>query len=503
MNYFLDQSVRGNVITIAASDYYYSSNRRCDGTADEVEINAAITKLNSESGGGVIRLSPGTFYLSAAIELNDNIILEGAGAKTILEKNCNDYAIECVGTSGTHKEKARVRDLKVTRNASDTNGVSLIYLYYADGVVINNTVIEDSYDEGIYVDYCESLIVTQNTIKKFRTYGIYLNNITNSFLTDNIVDGDSEVIAGVHRGIYVYRNVTNLFITDNVIQNIYSSNGNASYGVYIYGASDVKNKITVDKNKIRNIVMGYDGNNSSYMAGILILSGDNAVISNNYIEDIYHFGEAGGGYIHTAVWVQNGKQNKVLNNLCVDNGNLIDRGACESTTAPMVEGETTPDNTNVDTYERSGTQEYAGTYSWKATGDGGGTMTVRLVDSGSELHGLVAGLTYTLSAYVYVPTGGYTVGNVKLFYDDDQVSASYSSAVSADDTWELLTLEFTVDDDATDVDFGLFVDETGTDSVYWDKIRLLPEGTHNEHDQQYVDNGTGTQESANSWQGAV
>jgi hypothetical protein len=74
--------------------------------------------------------------------------------------------------------------------------------------------------------------------------------------------------------------------------------------------------------------------------------------------------------------------------------------------------------------------------------------------------------------------------------------------VSADDTWELLTLEFTVDDDATDVDFGLFVDETGTDSVYWDKIRLLPEGTHNEHDQQYVDNGTGTQEASNSWQNA-
>jgi hypothetical protein len=35
-----------------------------------------------------------------------------------------------------------------------------------------------------------------------------------------------------------------------------------------------------------------------------------------------------------------------------------------------------------------------------------------------------------------------------------------------------------------------------------DQIRLVSTGTNNEHDQQYVDNGTGTQESANSWNGA-
>jgi hypothetical protein len=74
--------------------------------------------------------------------------------------------------------------------------------------------------------------------------------------------------------------------------------------------------------------------------------------------------------------------------------------------------------------------------------------------------------------------------------------------VTAAGDYESLSLTFTVDDDATDLDFGLLVDETGTDDVYWTNIRLLPEGTHNEHDQQYVDNGTGTQESANSWQHA-
>jgi hypothetical protein len=298
----------------------------------------------------------------------------------------------------------------------------------------------------------------------------------------------------------------------------YRGTGDDGYAQYLlYGYSSYCIKSDGNNNQISlNQFYGTDG---KAIEVAIDSDGNNNDISNNQI-----YGENAGTILHginirddsvgtnvssnqiTGVeekaFIIQGTRTKVTNNYGEDNGNLMDRGDCESETAPMVAGETTPDNTNVDTYERSGTQEYAGTYSWKATGDGGGTMTVRLVDSGSELHGLVAGLTYTLSAYVYVPTGGYTVGNVKLFYDDDQVSASYSSAVSADDTWELLTLEFTVDDDATDVDFGLFVDETGTDSVYIDQVRLLPVGVNNEHDQQYVDNGTGTQEASNSWQNA-
>jgi hypothetical protein len=195
-----------------------------------------------------------------------------------------------------------------------------------------------------------------------------------------------------------------------------------------------------------------------------------------------------------------GTRTKVTNNYAEDNGNLIDRGDCESTTAPMVEGETTPDNTNVDTYERSGTQEYAGTYSWKVTGDGGGNMVVKFNDSGGGMHGFVAGLTYKLSCYVYIPSGGYTASNVKIYFDDDQTAVQETAASTTDD-WEYLEIELIVDEDATATGCGIYVYETGTDSVYIDQVRLLPVGVNNEHDQQYVDNGTGTQEASNSWQG--
>jgi hypothetical protein len=224
----------------------------------------------------------------------------------------------------------------------------------------------------------------------------------------------------------------------------------------------------------------------------------------NVTENLYY--NCGQGFPSTEAEVVNAlyigslcTNTRVMGNTGYDNGNLIVRGDCESATAPMVEEETTPDNTNVDTY----TQATDGSVEvWSATGDGGGSMRIRLVDSGSELHGLVAGLEYTLSADVKVPTGGYTATNVSLFYDDDQTSEVTSSAVTAAGDYESLSLTFTADDDATDLDFGLLVDETGTDDVYWTNIRLLPEGTHNEFDQQMVDNGSGTQESANSWQHA-
>lgn len=51
----------------------------CDGTADDVQINAAIQAL--PAGGGKIELSRGVFYLSDTIRIDrNNVTLQGAGA---------------------------------------------------------------------------------------------------------------------------------------------------------------------------------------------------------------------------------------------------------------------------------------------------------------------------------------------------------------------------------------------------------------------------------------
>jgi len=56
------------------------ANYVCDGTADDVQIQAAIDAVDaSTADGGVVELTSGIFYTSAAITLKANVTLQGAG----------------------------------------------------------------------------------------------------------------------------------------------------------------------------------------------------------------------------------------------------------------------------------------------------------------------------------------------------------------------------------------------------------------------------------------
>jgi len=75
---------RGATIKIAASNATAKSKAGadyvCDGTADDVEINAAIASLDGI--GGCVELSEGTFHLSDGLTLPNNILLKGQGYAT-------------------------------------------------------------------------------------------------------------------------------------------------------------------------------------------------------------------------------------------------------------------------------------------------------------------------------------------------------------------------------------------------------------------------------------
>jgi hypothetical protein len=802
LGFFTDKSIRGNVVTVSASDYYYPANRRCDGTADEVQINAAITKLSSESGGGVVRLSPGTFTIAASITLSDKVILEGAGDKTTVSFSTDikpidmstavdakvrdltveftgsteveQYAIDgsgdrcvvannninhpgCLGvrvagngcgvvgnkltggkdsinidpktaaefsnnnnvgdvsvawldstyfviayvdTTDSNKGKAIIGEIDSSYNitygtASTFNNASTanisvkaldsthFVVSYRDGGNSNygtaiigetdgDTAIDGWGSENVFnsaasYSTCVDVLDSTHFVVSYRDggnggagtaiIGVTDGDITissygsasvfnsNSSYTkcavldsthfvvaheDNDNSGYGTAIVGQTDGStsidsYGSESVFNAAATEHIDVTVldsthfivaYRDDGNSNYGTLVIGVSSGTTISEYSSEKIFNLAESnymsitkinnntfsilYSDNDNSDAITVIIgkwfginsiflseeyvaydsassivdcdgniitfvgagtdgyaqyidytvpnsfcikSTGNNNLITQNQIygtdgkfievgidvegalNDVSNnqiYGEHSDGVdkhilyginirdyssrcnvatnnikeVDEVAVVNQGTGTKITNIMAEDNGNLIDRGNCESTTAPMVQDETTPDNTNVGTYARD-TDEYEGTYGWKATGAGGGTMTVRLVDSSSDNHGLVPGLTYELTAYV--KSSGYTVSNVKLFYDDDQTSAVYSTAKTAD-AYELLTLEFTVDADSTDLDFGIFVDETGTDYIIWDTIRLKPVGINNEHDQQFVDNGTGTQTGQNSWQ---
>ena len=64
----------------------------CDGTDDQVEIQAAIDSLPKESGnyGGEVVLLSGTYHLNGSITLLENVVLRGNGESTCLERKTKD-----------------------------------------------------------------------------------------------------------------------------------------------------------------------------------------------------------------------------------------------------------------------------------------------------------------------------------------------------------------------------------------------------------------------------
>jgi parallel beta-helix repeat protein len=101
-------------LTVAASDARADVKRTadyvCDGTNDEVQIQAAINALPALPGGGTIRLSEGNFYIGASININRaaeagaGIRIVGAGVRGTmlsLAANCDMFVHSTAGSSST------------------------------------------------------------------------------------------------------------------------------------------------------------------------------------------------------------------------------------------------------------------------------------------------------------------------------------------------------------------------------------------------------------------
>lgn len=80
--------VKSSESSIGSADYV------CDGTADEVEINAAITAMNALTQGGTVKLTDGKFYLSSRIIMKSNVHLElNDSSYMFLINGANEYMV--------------------------------------------------------------------------------------------------------------------------------------------------------------------------------------------------------------------------------------------------------------------------------------------------------------------------------------------------------------------------------------------------------------------------
>ena len=106
---------------VVASKYYaQTAHVYCDGVADDVQIQTAINFMANAFGGGIVKLTAGTYKITTALAMKSNVVLEGEGANTIIEKDGDIYGIRGDGGSGTELTGIKLRNFKMTKKSGDT-----------------------------------------------------------------------------------------------------------------------------------------------------------------------------------------------------------------------------------------------------------------------------------------------------------------------------------------------------------------------------------------------
>jgi parallel beta-helix repeat protein len=204
----------------------------CDGTADQTEINAAITALPA-TGGEVVILD-GTYNITAKIDVTkDNVSIRGNGNATILKRMFDSSVEEGVITL-ISRSGCKIANLQIDGNKS-----SPIPLY----------------DFGIYLSSSSNNTVTGNTCNNNNSSGIYLSSSSNNnTITGNTCNNNNS------SGIYLGSSSNNNTITGNTCSN-------NDFGIYLGSSSN-------------NTVTGNTSNNNSY--GIYLRGSNNTVTGNTY-----------------------------------------------------------------------------------------------------------------------------------------------------------------------------------------------------------------------------
>lgn len=289
----------------------------CDGTDDQVEINAAIQAL--PSGGGEIVILDGTYNISATISINkDNVTLSGNGNNTVLVRQWEAPSSGTVSTfpvvSIWSRENINISLLCIDGNSffGSSNNIG-IYIYDSDNTKIkqckfinNGVAITSSNSNSIeitdnyFLNNYNSIRTVNNNLF-FIIKGNFILNTSNYAIEFSYSSSVSE---------YFYQ--TNSVITDNLIDT-------ANYGVYINGS-----EIIITNNIVTNCVnygirifssaLGIFGNNNN-ISGNIIIKGSNAY----------------SGYVGLSLSSYS-QYNLVANNHLINGANISNQGTSNTVT---------------------------------------------------------------------------------------------------------------------------------------------------------------------------
>jgi len=256
---------RGNTLRISSAEDNETADYYCDGTADDVQIQAAIDRL-AASGGGTVFLSPGEFFTAATtIDLKSGVALEGSGHNTYINGPTIGSYINVSSADNTSVRSLRL-GCQIFISGSDN--------VYISNVEFTNTTPSQAPSIGVFSS--SSNVDISNVylpIDQADSNAIYLSgsssiNVSNVLFTGTATGRDKKCIYATScTGV----NISNVSIVD-------ITSDRDITGIHIVSDGGTLNNITID-----NLVCS----NGSYNAyGIHIDDVDNCVVSGAAIRDV-------------------------------------------------------------------------------------------------------------------------------------------------------------------------------------------------------------------------
>lgn len=249
----------------------------CDGTDDQVEINAAITALPPSRGGEVVILD-GNYNLTGSVNVNKSAVtLSGNGTATRLERNFTGSSSEpgLIYITGLF---VTIKSIILNGNKSTYTGENNNNIYLSSSSkskIIYNTC-ESAGGSGIVVKNSENNIVACNSCGSNAGSGILFQETNNSTVTGNECYYNNI-------GIQLQRSSRNT-ISGNVC------NGNTGYGILNYlSSNNSETGNTCDNNNYYAIYLNNGSNNNTVSGntcnnnrcGIYLWSSDNNTVAGN------------------------------------------------------------------------------------------------------------------------------------------------------------------------------------------------------------------------------
>lgn len=158
----------------------------CDGTADEIEINAALTFVTGHAGFTTVHLKgPHIYIIGNSVKIGSNTTLTGDATAVIKLMDAANWPklvplVTATATSGIHDVTVRGFEIDGNDTANYTGGRNRGQDYYnalafkgVTNLNVHNMYIHDNMNDGMKISSCANVNYHDNRILRHGHDGLY------------------------------------------------------------------------------------------------------------------------------------------------------------------------------------------------------------------------------------------------------------------------------------------------------------------------------------------